>query len=58
MSTNKKPCENYLFEDYRLKSGIEKRIPNLRTSGETVEKDEFVNRVLPHNLHFLVCLIR
>jgi len=32
-SINKKFCENYLFEDYRLKSGIEKRIPNLTTSG-------------------------
>jgi hypothetical protein len=32
------PCENYLFEDYDLKSGIAIWILNLRTTGETVEK--------------------
>ena len=31
--SNKKSCENYLFEDYRWKSGIPIRILALMTSG-------------------------
>jgi len=37
-SINKKFSENYLFEDYYLKSGIPIWVLVLRTSGETVEK--------------------
>jgi hypothetical protein len=32
-SINRTPCENYLFEDYGLKSGITTWILGLRTSG-------------------------
>jgi hypothetical protein len=35
LSMNKKD-ENYLFEDYHLKSGIAIWIPNLRTSGRSI----------------------
>jgi hypothetical protein len=34
-SIKKKTCMNYVLGDYRLKSGIEERIPNLRTSGRS-----------------------
>jgi hypothetical protein len=36
-STNKKPCENYLFEDYHLKSDIPIWIFALWTSGSTTQ---------------------
>jgi hypothetical protein len=51
-SIDKEPCENYLFEDYRLKSGITIWILTLKSSGETVEKDEFECRVLTRTPFF------
>ena len=41
LSNKEQTCENYLFEDYRLKSGMTIWILALMTSGETVEKPYF-----------------
>jgi len=35
-SINKKPCENYLFENYPLKSCVERQISGITLSGRTV----------------------
>jgi hypothetical protein len=45
-------CENYFIEGCYLKSGIKIRTPNLMSSGETVEKDEFECRVPPRTPFF------